>query len=71
MRSFAGGGRSGSSCFAPLPARPGSMPACSAGTRPTGLPGPADGPPAAFAALFAEETARWRDVANGAGIERQ
>lgn len=28
-------------------------------------------PPAAFAALFAEETARWRDVANGAGIERQ
>lgn len=28
-------------------------------------------PPAGFAALLAEETARWRDVANGAGIERQ
>ena len=28
-------------------------------------------PPTAFASLLAEETARWRDVANGAGIERQ
>ena len=28
-------------------------------------------PPAAFAALLTEETARWRDVAGGAGIERQ
>ena len=28
-------------------------------------------PPAAFAALLLEETARWRDVAGGAGIERQ
>ena len=28
-------------------------------------------PPAAFAALLAEETARWRDVASSGGIERQ
>jgi hypothetical protein len=28
-------------------------------------------PPAAFAELLSEETARWRDVAGGAGIERQ
>jgi hypothetical protein len=28
-------------------------------------------PPAAFAALLAEETARWRDVAATSGIERQ
>ena len=28
-------------------------------------------PPDAFATLLAEETARWRDVAGGAGIERQ
>ena len=28
-------------------------------------------PPAAFTALLTEETARWRDVAGGAGIERQ
>ncbi|MFC7693366.1 tripartite tricarboxylate transporter substrate-binding protein [Paeniroseomonas aquatica] len=28
-------------------------------------------PPEAFAALLAEETVRWRDVAGGAGIERQ
>ena len=28
-------------------------------------------PPEAFATLLAEETARWRDVAGGAGIERQ
>jgi tripartite-type tricarboxylate transporter receptor subunit TctC len=28
-------------------------------------------PPAAFASLLVEETARWRDVAGGAGIERQ
>lgn len=28
-------------------------------------------PPDSFASLLAEETARWRDVANNAGIERQ